>query len=110
MAIKETIVFYDNINSIPPIEKTIGIVNSDMLQLEVTGTGKFKLQVYAQLSDNGEFFSVAAVSDKDFLINNPITSVGSYKIDVSGFLRIKITVEELTEGNLTCRGMVVSMQ
>ena len=110
MAIKETKVFYENVTSIPDEAPVLGLVNSDMLQLEVTGTATFKLGVYAQLVDKGEFFSVAAVSDKDFMINNPISSTGIYKVDVSGFLRVKIIIEELSGGELTCRGLVVSVQ
>lgn len=110
MAIKEIKTFYENITSVPEEGVVLGLVKADLLQLEVVGTGNFKLGVYAQLFNDGEFFPVAAVSDKDFLISSPISSIGLYKVDVSSFLRVKVVIEELSEGEVSCRGMVVSAQ
>ena len=109
MAIKSTKVFYEKVTEIPTQPAQLGLVNADMLQLEVQGTDAFKLGIYAQVTNDGEFFSVASISDKDFVVLNPITTSGIYKVDVSGFLRVKIVIEEL-QGELTCRGSVVSMQ
>lgn len=111
MAIKYSEKIFDNIVSIPTEDKILPIIKGEYLQLIVTGTAtSFKIRVYAQVNNEDEFLSVAAISDKDFLINNPITTTGLYKVDVSCFLRVKIVVEELEGGNLNCSGMVVSSQ
>ena len=111
MAIKYSEKIFDNITSIPTEDKIISIVNAEYLQLVVTGTASlFKIRVYAQVNNDEEFLPVAAISDKDFMISNPITTTGLFKIDVSCFLRIKLVVEELQGGTLTCSGQVVSVQ
>ena len=107
MAIKETKVFYKNVTEIPEEASILGVINSDILQLEVTGTGAFKLGIYAQLFDDGEFFPVVAISDKDFKAVSFIETTGLYKIDISGFLRVKVVIEQLSGGDLNCRGLVV---
>lgn len=111
MAIKYSEKFFENITSAPTEEKIIPIVNAEYLQLVVTGTAtSFKLAIYAQVNNDNDFLSVAAISDKDFMISNPITTTGLFKVDVSCFLRVKLVVEELQGGTLTCSGQVVSMQ
>ena len=70
----------------------------------------FKIRVYAQVNNDDDFLSVAAISDKDFMVSNPIITTGLYKVDVSCFLRVKLIVEELQGGTLTCSGQVVSTQ
>lgn len=111
MAIKYSEKIFDSITSAPTEDKIIPIVNAEMLQLVVTGSATaFKIAIYAQANNGDDFLSVAAISDKDFMINNPITTTGLYKIDVSCFLRVKIVVEELQGGTLTCSGQVVSLK
>lgn len=111
MAIKYSEKIFDNIAVAPTEDKIVPIVNGECLQLCITGTAtSFKLKVYAQTNNDEEFLSVAAISDKDFMINNPITTTGLFKVDVSCFLRVKLVVEELQEGTLSCSGQVVSMQ
>ena len=111
MAIKYSKKIFENITSVPIEETIIPITNAEFLQLVVTGTAtSFKISLYAQANNDDEFLSVAAVSDKDFMINNPITTTGLYKVDVSCFLRVKLVVEELQGGALTCSGQVVSTQ
>lgn len=110
MAIKYSEKIFDNITTIPTEDKIISIVNAEYLQLVVTGTAtSFKLRVYAQANNDEEFLSVAAISDKDFTVSNPIITTGLFKVDVSCFLRIKLVVEDLQGGTLTCSGQVVSI-
>lgn len=111
MAIKYSEKIFDEITSIPTEEKILPIIKAEYLQLIVTGTAtSFKLKIYAQVNNEDEFLSVAAISDKDFLISNPITTTGLYKVDVSCFLRVKFVIEEIEGGTLNCSGMVVSTQ
>jgi hypothetical protein len=111
MAIKYSEKIFDEITSIPTEEKILPIIKAEYLQLIVTGTAtSFKLRIYAQVNNEDEFLSVAAISDKDFLISNPINAIGLYKVDVSCFLRVKFVIEEISGGTLSCSGMVVSAQ
>ena len=111
MAIKYSEKIFDNITSATTEEKIISIINGEILQLSITGTAtSFQLKVYAQANTDEEFLSVAAISDKDFTVCNPINTIGLYKVDVSGFLRVKIIIDELSGGNLSCSGQVVSLQ
>lgn len=111
MAIKYSEQIFDNIITKPIEEKIIPIINGECLQLAVTGSAtSFELKVYAQTNNNQDFLSVAAISDQDFTVCNPITKVGLYKIDVSGFLRVKFVVDNLSGGYLSCSGQVVSAQ
>lgn len=109
MAIKYSEEIFKNITSASIEEKIMPIINAEYLQLVITGSAtSFKLKIYAQVNNDEEFFSVAAISDKDFMINNPISAIGLYKVDVSCFLRVKFVVEELEGGTLSCSGLVVS--
>ena len=109
MAIKYSEKIFDNITFAPIEDKIISIVNAEYLQLVITGSAtSFKIRVYAQVNNDDDFLSVAAISDKDFMISNPITTTGLFKVDVSCFLRVKLVVEELQGGTLTCSGQVVS--
>lgn len=111
MAIKYSEVIFENITSTLPEEKIIPIVNAEYLQLVVTGSAtSFELKVYAQVDNDDDFLSVAAINDKDFAISNPITTMGLYKIDVSCFLRVKLVAENVQGGTLNCKGLVVSLQ
>lgn len=111
MAIKYSERLFENITTVPTEHKIIPIINAEYLQLVVTGTAtSFKIAIYAQANNEDEFLSVAAISDKDFVLSNPITTTGLFKVDVSCFIRIKVVVEELQGGTLTCSGLVVSAQ
>ena len=112
MAIKYSEKIFEKVTQVPTEDKIISVINAEFLQLVVTGTStSFKIRVYAQMNnDDDEFFPVAAISDADFMISSPITKVGLYKVDISCFLRVKIVLEEIQDGEINCNGQVVSMQ
>jgi hypothetical protein len=111
MAIKYSEKIFEKVTQVPSEDKIISVVNAEFLQLVVTGTStSFKIRVYAQMNNDDEFFPVAAISDADFMISNPISKIGLYKVDISCFLRVKIVLEEIQDGEINCNGQVVSMQ
>jgi hypothetical protein len=104
----DTIVFFENVMSIKKSE-VILVENSEYLQLDVTGTANnFKINVYAQVTEDGDFLPLAIIGNSTFKIFNSITEKGLYRVDTSGILNIRVDLVEISNGTISCKGIIVN--
>ena len=102
-----TISFFKNVTTAITSE-IVSVANSKYLQLDVSGTANnFKINVYAQVIEGGDFLPLAIIGNSSFKIHNSINTNGFYRIDTSGILNIRLVLEEISNGDLTCYGEIV---
>lgn len=102
-----TISFFKNVTTVTTSE-IVSVVNSKYLQLDISGTSNnFKINVYAQVIEEGEFLPLAIIGNSSFKIYNSINAKGFYRIDTSGILNVRLILEEISNGDLNCYGEIV---
>lgn len=102
-----TINFFKNV-TVATTSEIVSVANSKYLQLDISGTANnFKISVYAQVVEEGDFLPLAIIGNNSFKIYNSINMNGFYRIDTSGILNIKLLLEEISNGDLTCYGEIV---
>lgn len=109
MTIIETIKFYNNITSIPANFLTVEIAQANMLQLNVESNdaSTFKIGVYGQTVNDETFTSIQAENISTGEKNNYIETIGTYKFNLTNFLKFYVKIEEINSSGLTCQGQLI---
>lgn len=91
-----------------PVMELMG--KSNVLQIEVTGTEEtISLTVKAKVFKNSDFFNSYVSSDEDGTKNYLITSVGSYKLDITGFEEVSISATVPMLGDIVCKAKEIAL-
>ena len=95
MQIREEFLVFENTNT--PLEYTIDTLSSDLLKIQVIGTGKCLIEVSAKLTNSDDYSIVAIIDDKTYDMLNSIEKSGLYSVPVTGYKKVKICVKSVVE-------------
>ena len=68
---------------------------SDMLKIQIEGSGSCDIKVYGQLSSLIGFSELAIIKDIDYSLINSISEKGFYTISTEGCKNIKIEINSI---------------
>lgn len=68
---------------------------SDMLKIQIEGTGSCNIKAYGQLTNLIDFSELAIIKDIDYSLINSISEKGFYTISTEGCKNIKIEINSI---------------
>ena len=86
-------------DAIPEDSIILDTTMSDMLKIQIEGSGNCDIKVYGQLTNLIDFSELAIIRDIDYSLINSISEKGIYTISTEGCRNIKIEVNFI-EGDL----------
>ncbi len=87
-------------DAIPEEEIILDTTMSDMVKIQIEGSGSCNIKVYGQLTNLIDFSEVAIIRDIDYSLINSISEKGVYTVSAEGFRNIKIEVNSIA-GEMT---------
>lgn len=69
---------------------------SDMVKIQIEGSGSCNIKAYGQLTNLIDFSEVAIIRDIDYSLINSISEKGIYTISSEGFRSVKIVVNSVS--------------
>lgn len=87
-------------DAVPEEEIILDTTMSDILKIQIEGTGSCNIKVYGQLTNSIDFSEIAIVRDVDYCLINSILERGIYTVSIEGLNRIKIEVNSIS-GEIT---------
>ena len=93
MQIREEFLVFENTNT--PFDYEIDTLSSDLLKLQIVGEGDCLIKVLAKLTNSDDYSPVAIIDDKTFDMLDSITKTGLYTISVTGYKKIKISIQSV---------------
>lgn len=69
---------------------------SDMVKIQVEGTGSCDIRAYGQITNLIDFSELAIIRDADYGLINSISEKGVYTISVEGLRNVKIEVNSVS--------------
>ena len=98
MRIRDVKMIFKDIVPDKPI--IIDTTMSDMVKIQIDGSGTCDIKVYGQLTNLIGFSELAIIRDIDYSLINSISEKGIYSISAEGFRSIRIDVNSV-DGDLT---------
>ena len=89
-------IFKDTVPGKPIILNT---TMSDMVKIQIQGTGVCDIKVYGRLTDLIDFSDIVIIRDTDYSLINSISEQGMYTVSTEGLKDVKIVVNKV-EGEL----------
>ena len=99
MQIREEFLVFENTNT--PLDYEIDTLSSDILKIQLIGTGQCEMEVLARLTNSDQYSPVAIINDKTFDMIDCITEAGLYSIAITGYKKIKLLIKSVVN-TLTC--------
>lgn len=93
MQIREEFLVFENTNT--PLDYEIDTLSSDILKIQVIGSGECLIEVLAKLTNSEDYSPVAIIDDKTFDMIDNIVKSGLYTISVTGYKKIKLSVKSV---------------
>lgn len=87
-------------DAIPEEPIILDTTMSDMVKIQIEGSGSCNIKVYGQLIKLIDFSEIAIIRDIDYSIVNSISEKGIYTVSAEGFRNIKIEVNSVS-GEIT---------
>ena len=104
MQIREEFLVFENTNT--PLDYEIDTLSSDLLKIQITGSGECVIEVYAKLTNSNDYSLVAIIDDKTYDMKEIISSAGLYSVSTTGYKKIKICVKSVVN-TLRCTAVEV---
>ena len=99
MQIREEFLVFENTNT--PLDYEVDTLSSDVLKIQLSGTGNCLIEVVARLTNSNEYSPVAIIDDKTYDMIESITQAGLYSVSITGYKKVKILVKSVVN-TLTC--------
>jgi len=80
---------------VPEDEIILDTTMSDMLKIQVEGSGSCDIKVYGQLTNLIDFSELAIIRDVDYGLINSISEKGIYTVSTEGCKNIKIEINSI---------------
>ena len=93
MQIKEEFLVFENTNT--PLDYEIDTLSSDILKIQIIGTGECLIEVFAKLTNSEDYNPVAIIDDKTFDMIDAIVKSGLYTVSITGYKKIKLSIQSV---------------
>lgn len=82
-------------DAIPEESIILDTTMSDMLKIQIEGSGSCNIKIYGQLTNLIDFSELAIIKDIDYSLINSISEKGFYTVSTSGCKNIKIEINSI---------------
>lgn len=95
MQIREEFLVFENTNT--PLTYEIDTLSSDLLKIQIVGTGDCLIEVSAKLTNSDDYSNIAIIDDKTYEMLDSIISSGLYSVPVTGYKKIKLFIKSVVD-------------
>ena len=95
MQIREEFLVFENTNT--PLDYEIDVLSSDILKIQISGTGTCLIEVYAKLTNANDYSLISIIDDKTYDIREKITTSGLYSVSTTGYKKIKMCIKSVVD-------------
>ena len=95
MQIREEFLVFENTNT--PLTYEIDTLSSDLLKIQIVGTGDCLIEVSAKLTKSDDYSNIAIIDDKTYEMLDSIIRSGLYSVPVTGYKKIKLFIKSVVD-------------
>lgn len=95
MQIREEFLVFENTNT--PLTYEIDTLSSDLLKIQIVGTGDCLIEVSAKLTNSDDYSNIAIIDDKTYEMLDSIITSGLYSVPVTGYKKIKLFIKSVVD-------------
>lgn len=95
MQIREEFLVFENTNT--PLTYEIDTLSSDLLKIQIVGTGDCLIEVSAKLTNSDDYSNIAIIDDKTYEMLDSIITSGLYSVPVTGYKKVKLFIKSVVD-------------
>lgn len=93
MQIREEFLVFENTNT--PLTYEIDTLSSDLLKIQIVGTGDCLIEISAKLTNSEDYSAVAIIDDKTYDMLDSIVTSGLYSVPITGYKKVRLSVKSV---------------